>query len=147
MTIGAAMEAFWVTVCRILGCEELTEDPRFRTKPDRVRNVRALEAALDPWFRRQTTAYWCERFEEAGVPAGPVLNHVEMLRDPQTVAREMVAEVEHPKVGRMRTLGVPVKLSETPGAVRRPAPLLGEHTREVTREWLAGEEAEAEAAD
>jgi CoA:oxalate CoA-transferase len=54
-----------------------------------------------------------------------------------------VAEVHHPKIGPMRTLGVPVKLSETPGAVRRPAPLLGEHTREVTREWLAGREAEA----
>ena len=143
MTIGAATEGFWATVCRILGCEELTEDPRFRTKPDRVRNVRALEAALDPWFRRQTTAHWCERFEEAGVPAGPVMNHAEMLRDPQTVARSMVAEVHHSKIGPMRTLGVPVKLSETPGAVRRPAPLLGEHTREVTREWLAGREAEA----
>ena len=69
MTIGAATEGFWATVCRILGCEELTDDARFRTKPDRVRNVRALEAALAPWFRRQTTAYWCERFEEAGVPA------------------------------------------------------------------------------
>ena len=145
MTIGAATEAFWATACRILGCEELTEDPRFRTKPDRVRNVRALEAALAPWFRRQTTAWWCERFEEAGVPAGPVLNHAEMLRDPQTIAREMVAEVEHPKAGPMRTLGVPVKLSETPGAVRRPAPVLGEHTREVAREWLA--EGRAEAAD
>ena len=74
-----------------------------------------------------------------------MLNHVEMLRDPQTIARGMVAEVEHPKVGPMRTLGVPVKLSETPGAVRRPAPLLGEHTREVTREWLA--DGQAEAAD
>ena len=66
-----------------------------------------------------------------------------MLRDPQTIARGMVAEVEHPKAGPMRTLGVPVKLSETPGGVRRPAPLLGEHTREVAREWLADEEAQA----
>ena len=142
MTIGAASEAFWLTVCRILGCGELPDDPRFRTKADRVRNVRALEDALDPWFRKHTTAHWCARFEEAGVPAGPVLNHVEMLRDPQTAARGMVAEVHHPKVGAMRTLGVPVKLSETPGAVRRPAPLLGEHNREVIREWL-GEEAQA----
>ena len=143
MTVGAASEAFWGKVCGILGCEELTEDPRFRTKPDRVRNVRALEAALEPWFQRRTTDFWCERFEEAGVPAGPVLNHAEMLRDPQTIARGMVAEVEHPRAGAMRTLGVPVKLSETPGGVRRPAPLLGEHTREVAREWLADEEAEA----
>ena len=72
-----------------------------------------------------------------------MLNHAEMLRDPQTAARSMVAEVHHPKIGPMRTLGVPVKLSETPGSVRRPAPLLGEHTREVTREWLGGREAEA----
>ena len=142
VTIGAASEAFWRTVCRILGCGHLPDDPRFGTKADRVRNVRALEAALDPWFRRQTTAYWCERFEEAGVPAGPVLDHVEMLSDPHTAARGMIAEVRHPKGGSMRTLGIPVKLSETPGAVRRPAPLLGEHTGEVLRDWI-GEEAQA----
>lgn len=145
VTVGAASQAFWTSVCRILGCEALLDDPRFETKADRVRNVRALEAELDPWFRRQTTAWWCERFEEAGVPAGPVLDHAEALRDPQTAARAMVAAVEHPKAGPMKTLGVPVKLSGTPGAVRRPAPLLGEHTGEVLREWLAGEEGKAAA--
>lgn len=148
MTIGAASEGFWATTCKVLGCEELMDEPKFSTKADRVRHVRELEAALAPWFRKQTTAHWCARFEEAGVPAGPVMNHVEMLQDPQTAAREMVASVDHPKVGPMKTLGVPVKLSETPGAVRRPAPLLGEHNEEVLREWLDAEATgRAEAAD
>ncbi len=141
MTIGAANEDFWVKTCRVLGCEHLVDDERFRTKADRVRNVRELEQALEPCFRSQTTAYWCARFEEVGVPAGPVLNHVQALSDPQTLAREMVTEVEHPRAGRMKTLGVHIKLSATPGSVRRPAPLLGEHTGEVLADWLGGREA------
>ena len=64
------------------------------------------------------------------------MNHVEVYNDPQTHAREMVTEVEHTKVGKMKAIGVPVKLSDTPGAVRRAAPVLGEHTEEVIRDWL-----------
>ena len=64
------------------------------------------------------------------------MNHVEALSDPHCLARGMVQEVEHPAAGRMKTLGIPIKLSETGGAVRRPAPMLGEHTGEVIAEWL-----------
>ena len=88
------------------------------------------------FFKKQTTAALCEAFEAAGIPAGPVMDHVEVFNDPQTHAREMVTEVHHSKVGKMKAIGVPVKLSETPGSVRRAAPLLGEHTDEVLAEWL-----------
>ena len=141
MTIGAASERFWAETCRILGCEPLMADPRFATKADRVADNEALVAALEPYFAAGTTAHWCERFEAAGVPAGPVLNHVEALSDPQATAREMVVEVEHAAAGRQRTLGVHVKLSHTPGGVRRAAPLLGAHTGEVLAEWGAASEA------
>ena len=144
MTIGCANGRFWTLACGVLGCPHLTGDPRFATKPDRVKHVGALVEALTPYFRRETTAHWCERLEAAGVPAGPVMHHVEALSNPHCLARGMVREVDHPAAGRMRTLGVPVKLSETGGAVRRPAPMLGEHTGEVLAEWLgAGGEARA----
>ena len=144
MTIGCANDRFWTLTCEILGCPHLAGDPRFATKPDRVKNVTALVEALAPYFKRETTAHWCGKLEAAGVPAGPVMNHVEALSDPHCLARGMVQEVEHPAAGRMKTLGVPVKLSETGGTVRRPAPMLGEHTGEVLAEWLgAGGEARA----
>ena len=136
MTIGCANDHFWKLTCDVLGCPHLTGDPRFATKPDRVRNVAALVEALTPYFKRETTAHWCGKLEAVGVPAGPVMNHVEALSDPHSVARDMVQEVDHPAAGRSKTLGVPVKLSGTPGAVRRPAPMLGEHTGEVIAQWL-----------
>jgi len=136
MTIGAASQAFWEAVCGVLGCEHLRDDPRFETKADRVTHNDALVEALEPYFRKNTTAHWCGEFERIGVPAGPVLNHVQALSDPQAEARNMVAEVDHATVGRSKTLGVHVKLSETPGSVRRAAPVLGEHNHEVWSDWL-----------
>ena len=136
LNIGCANDRFWELTCEVLGCPHLTAEPRFETKPDRVRNIAALVEALTPYFERETTVHWCEKLDAAGVPAGPVMNHVEALSDPHCLARGMVQEVEHPAAGRMKTLGVPVKLSGTGGAVRRPAPMLGEHTEEVIAEWL-----------
>ena len=136
MNIGCANDRFWELTCDVLGCMHLVADPRFATKPDRVRNITALVEALTPYFECETTAHWCAALEAAGVPAGPVMNHVEALSDPHCLARGMVQEVEHPAAGRSRTLGIPVKLSRTGGAIRRPAPMLGEHTGEVIAEWL-----------
>ena len=141
MTIGCANDHFWKLTCDVLGCPHLTGDPRFATKPDRVGNVAALVEALTPYFKRETTAHWCGKLEAVGVPAGPVMNHVEALSDPHSVARDMVQEVDHPAAGRSKTLGIPVKLSRTAGAIRRAAPMLGEHNGEVLAEWLgAGDE-------
>lgn len=138
VNIGGSSQAMWPVICRILGCEQLIDDPRFVDKAARLRNNRELVEALNPYTVRQSTGHWCAAFDEAGIPAGPVLDHRQvLLEDPQTKAREMVVEIEHPTAGRMRTLGTPVKLSRTPAGVRRPAPRLGEHTEEVLAEWLA----------
>ena len=99
-----------------------------------MRNLPALEAALTPLFKRRTLAEWLQRLEAAGVPAGPVLDVAQMHADPQALAREMIVETTHPTAGRVKAIGLPVKFSETPGSVRRPAPLFGQHTREVLRE-------------
>ena len=84
----------------------------------------------------RTTAEWVDALLEAGVPAGPILDYAQVVTDPHTRARDMVVEMEHPEAGTVHALGIPVKLSATPGTIRRPAPLLGQHTDEVLREWL-----------
>ncbi|MEM7404936.1 MAG: CoA transferase [Pseudomonadota bacterium] len=144
ITVGCANDRFWQQACEILSCQQLVEDPRFIAKADRVANVADLVAAMTPYFQKQSTAHWCAAFEAAGIPAGPVMNHVEALADPQALARDMVAPVEHPSAGETRTLGVTVKLSDTPGGVRRSAPLLGQHNDEVSADWLATDRDAAE---
>jgi crotonobetainyl-CoA:carnitine CoA-transferase CaiB-like acyl-CoA transferase len=89
---------------------------------------------LTEQFRKQPSAYWLQRFEEEGVPAGPVLSISEMLEDPHVAARGMVTTVNHPTEGEVRTLGLPVRFSDTPGKVSRAAPLYGQHSREVLAE-------------
>ncbi|MCC7016307.1 MAG: CoA transferase [Rhodospirillales bacterium] len=134
ITLGAANQANWLRLVEALGAPEFATDLRFADNAGRMKNRKALEAALQPYFARRSSADWLARLEAAGVPAGPVLDVGEMHRDAQTLAREMVVEVRHPKAGAVKTLGLPVKFSATPGGVTRPAPMLGEHTREVLAE-------------
>ncbi|MCA0301916.1 MAG: CoA transferase [Proteobacteria bacterium] len=131
ITIGAAQQNFFRKVCALLGEPGLPDDPRFRTNGDRVRNNEALIAVLQARLRTKTSAEWLAALEAEGVPAGPVLHHDEVFADPQIVARGMVVEVEHAKAGRQKTLGVPLKMSATPAAVRRAAPTLGQHDAEI----------------
>ena len=135
VTVGGAQDNFWRGTCKILGCEQLVEDPRFKSKAERVANNKELVSELEVFFRRQSTSKLCKAFDEVGIPAGPVMNHVEVYNDPQTLAREMVVQVEHSKLGQMKTIGIPVKLSDTPGKITRSAPLLGEHNSEVLKDW------------
>ena len=134
ITVGAANQGNWQRLIEALGAPELGNDPRFITNAVRMRNLPALQAALTPLFKVRTSAEWLQRLEEAGVPAGPVLDVGQMHADPQALAREMIVETTHPVAGRVASLGLPIKFSETPGAVRRAAPVLGQHTREVLLE-------------
>jgi crotonobetainyl-CoA:carnitine CoA-transferase CaiB-like acyl-CoA transferase len=130
ITIGASQDNFFEALCRIVELPELPFDPRFADLASRVRHNRELVALLQEPLRTMPSAHWLAALEEAGIPAGPVLHFDEVFEDPHMLAREMVVETEHPLTGRFRTLGVPVKLSETPGSVRHPAPRLGEHSVE-----------------
>ncbi|MDP4023184.1 CoA transferase [Methylobacterium sp. NEAU 140] len=134
ITIGAANQTNWLRLLTAIGAEELAQDPRFALNRDRMANRLELAATLAPRFRAHGSADWLARLEAEGVPAGPVLDVNAMHRDPQALAREMVVEVEHPRVGPMRTLGLPIKFSDTPGRVHGPAPLLGEHSRAILAE-------------
>lgn len=133
ITIGAGTQALWEALCRALDAEHLVSDPRFATSGDRLKNRAALVAIIEDMLSQHGAEEWLRRLDQFGVPCGPIYTFDQLFRDPQVLHREMVVEFEHPVLGRTKTLGVPVKLSRTPGSVRTPPPLLGEHTREVLR--------------
>ena len=144
ITVGGSNQATWHRLVEVVGLPELADDSRFVENADRMRNVNELASILGDRFKRRTTVEWLAILEEGGVPAGPVASIGEMLEFPQTLARDMVVEVEHSKLGPVRTVGFPVKFSDTPVSVERGAPLLGEHTREVLAELgYADDEIEA----
>jgi crotonobetainyl-CoA:carnitine CoA-transferase CaiB-like acyl-CoA transferase len=140
ITVGASQQKFFEALCDLLELPELKTDPRFARNADRVQHNNAIVELLQAKLCLRPSAHWLAELERLGIPAGPVLHFDEVFTDPQILARDMVAETKHPVTGRFRTLGVPVKFSETPGAVRRPAPRLGEHTQEVLGERAAAAE-------
>ena len=134
INVGAANQRNWERLLEVLGVPEMGSDPRFEDNHARMDNLKPLEEELNKVFETKTTKEWLDRLAEVGVPSGPVLDIQEMHRHPQTQARQMVTEVNHPIEGKVETIGLPIKLSETPGGVQRPSPLYGEHTREVLLE-------------
>ena len=120
--------------CRAVGDDTLAADPRFATNDARLANYDDFRARVERTLATGTTAEWQERFERAQIAAGPVYEFDEVFADPQIKHLGLVTEVEQPGYGKARMLGFPVRASATPAAIRRPAPLLGEHTTEVLAE-------------
>jgi len=136
IAIAAANEKLWASFCKVLGKPEWLEDPRFESNPKRVENRDALIPMINEVMSQKTCDEWMKGMVAASVPAGPVNNMQRLFADPQVLHREMIAEVPHPTIGTLRLGGVPVKYSATPGAVRLPPPLLGQHTTEVLADVL-----------
>jgi crotonobetainyl-CoA:carnitine CoA-transferase CaiB-like acyl-CoA transferase len=128
----------------VLGQPGLADDERFRTNAARVRQADTLREALAAIFAKRTRADWIGALTSAGVPAGSVRDVGEVLRDPQVAARDMVLTVEHETLGTIEQLGLPVKLSGTPGEIRLPPPVLGQHTTTILRDDLGVDETEIE---
>ena len=134
VTVGAANDRNFRRVCDALGHPAWADDPEYRDDEHRVRNRVALAARIEAIMTRRSRAHWLELFEARGIPCGPINDYAEVMEDPHILARELVVETDHPTLGRIRTLGTPLKLSETPLIPGRPAPLLGQHTDQVLSE-------------
>ena len=134
VTVGASGDKLWrAFVTQVVGQPQWLEDPRFEKNPLRVKNADALQELIEAVFTTQPTAHWVEKLDAAGVPGGPVYTFDQTLADPQVQHRRMVYDIDHPKIGPMKTLGLPLKSSGDLTSIRKPAPLHGQHTEEVLR--------------
>jgi crotonobetainyl-CoA:carnitine CoA-transferase CaiB-like acyl-CoA transferase len=148
INIGGANQANWERIADVLGHPEWRDDSRYHDNAARMRNLQPLTDAMAAVLKTRTRDEWIAAFDAAGVPVGPVHTIGEALSHPQVQARGMVVEVEHPQAGKTRSLGCPLHFSATPTSVRRHAPMLGEHSRELLREYgYSDEEIDALAAD
>ena len=149
LMVAVGSDGLWQRFTAATGLDELTGDPRYATNPDRVTNRDTLIPRITKALAARGCAEWTDRLNAAGVPAGPVNTVPAALEQPQVVAREMVVELEHPAAGMLRMLGSPLKLSAQPASIRRPPPVLGQHTDEILAEagYSAVRIAELRAAD
>ncbi len=135
ITIGGSNQVNFARLAQVLEAPELLADVRFLDNKARMANLPALVDVLTKRFKRKPSATWLAALSAVGVPAGPVLTIAEMLAHPQVRARDMVVQTRHPRVGDTQAIGCPIKFSETPANVTRPAPLFGQHTRDVLLEF------------
>jgi CoA:oxalate CoA-transferase len=136
LALSWGVENQWELFCATIGRADLIDDPRFDTGPLRTEHHAELEPILIEAMKERTTAEWVREFDAIGLPCGPLNNIAQAAALPQVKAREMLVEVEHPRIGRFPLPNTPVKLSRTPGGVRGPSPDLGQHTDDVLRELL-----------
>lgn len=133
IVVAVGNDEQWLRFCEAIGAAMLAKDARFATNRQRVENYGQLRPLLARQLAGRTRDEWLRDFRKAGVPTGAVRDVAEVLADPQIGDRDMVASIEHATVGAIHVLGVPIKLSRNPGAVRTPPPTLGQHTEAILR--------------
>jgi formyl-CoA transferase len=136
LALGVGNDNQWKKFCKIAGIEHLMDDPRYATNPKRVEHRNILVPLLQEVFLLRDSGEWLKLLGEAEIPIGPINTIDRVFADPQVLFREMLVEMEHPKVGKLKLVGSPMKLSKTPVQYRIPPPLLGEHTESVLQEVL-----------
>lgn len=144
LALAVGSEKLWKVFCPVLGRPDLIDDPRFRTNQQRAQNRAALIDILQQVFLTRSFEEWEAGLLAAGVPVGAINNIEDLVDHPQVKARGAMVEMDHPRAGPVKVVGVPVRLSKTPGAVRTPSPQLGEHTEETLRTVLGLSEAEVQ---
>jgi crotonobetainyl-CoA:carnitine CoA-transferase CaiB-like acyl-CoA transferase len=142
LALAVGSDKLWRTFCPLLGLDDLVDDPRYATNAARNASRASLIEMLQEVFLTKTYEEWEAILLPAGIPMGAINTLDAVVAHPQVKARGMIVECEHPVAGKVRMVGVPVRLSETPGALRAPAPLLGQHTDAVLREHLDLSDAE-----
>lgn len=130
-TVGAGVPRLWERFCRVVGVPDLAEDPAYKTGSARVANRADLEEDIERVTRTLPRDHWLRLLDEAGIPCGPINDYREVFADPHTAARNLVKEFDIEGVGRVKTLGSPLKMSLTPPKVGESVAELGEHTESV----------------
>lgn len=144
ITIGANTDRLFQRLCHVLGHPEWSDSPDFVNNRSRVRNREKLATQIEGVMSQRPRQHWLAALDAADIPCGPINDYSQVFADPQVAARGMALETDHPVLGRLRTLGSPIKMSATPTDASRRAPLLGEHTNEVLTECgFAADEIEA----
>lgn len=136
IVVAVGNDEIWKRFCQVTSLEHLIDDTRFSTNPMRNQNYEVLRPILAEKMRTLPTGQWQLVLDKAGVPNGPINYVDQVIQDEQVLSREMIVEVDHPKAGRLKMPGVAIKLSETPGAILTAAPLLGEHTVALLKQYL-----------
>ena len=132
VTVGAGTPKMWMVFCeKVIAQPDWLERPDYRTQALRVKNVDALERDIESVTTQHTTAHWVALLDAVGIPGGPVFGYEQTLKDPHVLARKMVHDIDHPIIGPMKTLGLPIKSSGALGSIRMPAPWLGQHSASV----------------
>jgi crotonobetainyl-CoA:carnitine CoA-transferase CaiB-like acyl-CoA transferase len=131
VNVAVTNEKQWINFCRVLGFPQIATDPRFEKMKDRLAHYNELKPMMDAVISKWTRAEVMQRMSEVGIPSGPINTVAEIMEDPQMKAREMVYELIHPEYGPLRMLGIPIKLSDTPGSLETAPPRFGQHNREV----------------
>jgi CoA:oxalate CoA-transferase len=134
--IALGNDNLWKSFCRLIGREDLSDHPKFATNPLRTQHRKELEELLIPEFEKKTRQEWLDLLGKANLPHSPVNNIKEICDDPHIAYRRMLVEIDQPRVGKMKIVGSPIRLSETPGEVNAPAPLLGQHSEEILQNLL-----------
>ena len=133
--LGAANQRTWERLCsNVIQRPELVDDPRFLTNTDRMNHIEELEPILEREFAKADAAAWIALCNRENVPCGPINNFEQAMKDPHFLARNMIEQIDHPVLGSMKMIGIPTKLSKTPGSVRKAAPTMGQDTDEVLSE-------------
>lgn len=136
IVIAVGNDGLWVKYCDVCGLESIADDSRFSTNPKRNENYEELRPILSAKMLEKTTEQWQKLMDDAGIPNGPINSIDKVIENEQVLAREMIVDVRHPVAGQLKMPGVAIKLSETPGAVRFAAPILGEHNHEILQHYL-----------
>ncbi len=142
LALAVGSERLWKIFCPVMRLEEITDDPRFVTNAARNQNRQLLIDKLQAVFLTKSYEEWEALLVQHGIPVGAINTIDDVVDHPQLKAREAIVTVDHPVAGPVKMVGVPIKLSETPGSVRSPAPLLGQHTDDVLQTVLNLSDAE-----
>ena len=129
--MSISFNRLWKRFTKLIGRQDLTDDPRFANNELRRRNRDYVNSLAGGWLIDKAKDEAVKLLVEAGIPAGPVNTITEAVVDPQIIAREMIVDIEQPGIGRVPVPGIVVKMSETPGTIENPAPIIGQHNKEI----------------